>query len=47
MLIAEAIGCEKNNTASQGPIINCGGRLQREFYSDKYKIDARMYEIDI
>lgn len=25
----------------------CGGRLQREFYSDTFKIDARMYEIDI
>lgn len=41
------VSCEENNTASQGTIINCGGRLQREFYSDTFKIDARMYAIDL
>lgn len=41
------ISCEKENVASQGTIINCGGRLQREFYSDTFKVDALMYEINL
>lgn len=41
------ISCDKGNLASQGTIIKCGGKLQREFYSDRFKVNAQMYEIEL
>lgn len=37
--------CDKENSASAGVIVNCGGVLEDEFYSDKYNQVIQRYRI--
>ena len=39
------ISCDKSNPASRGVILNNGGVLQNEFYSEEYKEIIQMYAI--
>jgi len=39
------ISCDKTNIASAGVIKNCGGILEREFFSETYKEIIQMYKI--
>ena len=39
------ISCEKENVASAGVIMKCGGMLKDEFFSETYKKDLQMYSI--
>ena len=41
------VSCDRDNLASRGTIENCGGKLQREFYSDMFKTNVRMYAISL
>ena len=41
------VSCNKNNIASSGVIKKCGGALKREFYSDTYKEELQMYQINL
>lgn len=41
------ISCDKDNEASRRTILNNGGILQREFYSETFTADVQMYEIDL
>ena len=41
------ISCDKDNEASRRTILNNGGKLQREFYSETFTADVQMYEIDL
>ena len=39
------VSCDKENAASAGVIKNCGGELQREFYSEAFHETVQMYAI--
>ena len=39
------ISCEKENVASAGVIMKCGGMLKDEFFSDTYKKELKMFVI--
>ena len=39
------ISCEKENVASAGVIMKCGGMLKDEFFSETYKKELKMFVI--
>ena len=39
------ISCEKENVASAGVIMKCGGVLKEEFFSEVYEKDLKMFVI--
>ncbi len=39
------VACDKSNIASARVIINCGGILKEEFYSNKYNETIQLYVI--
>ena len=41
------VSCDKDNIASSGVILNCGGTLKREFYSETFEEYIQMYEIKL
>lgn len=39
------VSCDRENPASSGVIINCGGELVEEFYSDTFQAHVQKYSI--
>lgn len=41
------VSCDKENVASKGVILNCGGILKNEFYSETFEETIQMYVINL
>lgn len=41
------VSCDKENAASKGVILNCGGILKNEFYSETFEETIQMYVINL